>query len=80
MLREVTSGREHEGGNTGNTPRARGLTYFIERIENIDYKIKKNEIKKKDFLLYVIKDFGRYDKNFVRKQFVKFLKWTNKNI
>lgn len=45
----------------------------LKQIQNRDL-IKLKEIQKKGYYPYVIKDMGKYNKNFVEKEFVKFIK------
>ena len=53
-------------------------TQSLEQIQNRD-KIKLNEICNCGYTPYVIKDMGKYNKNFVDDEFVKFLKNLKKN-
>jgi hypothetical protein len=46
--------------------------HSLEQVQNRDI-IKIKEIKKLGFTPYIIKDMGRYNKNFVEKEFQKFL-------
>lgn len=52
--------------------------YKLDEKVNRD-KIKAKEIKDSGYSLYVIKDFGKYDKKFVEKQFEIFLKYIVDN-
>lgn len=46
----------------------------LNQVQNRD-KIKLKEIKKMNYIPYIIKDMGGYNKRFVEKEFEKFKKW-----
>jgi len=46
--------------------------HSIKQVQNRD-KIKIKEIKKQGYIPYIIKDMGKYDKDFVELQFKKFI-------
>lgn len=48
--------------------------HALEQVQNRD-RIKKKEVANFGFTLYIIKDMGTENKNFVRKEFSKFLTW-----
>ncbi len=47
-------------------------SHSLEQVQNRD-RIKLKEIKRKDFIPYVIKDMGGFDKKFVEQEFQKFI-------
>lgn len=51
--------------------------HSVKQVQNRD-RIKIKEIEKAGYKPYVIKDMGRYNKNFVKKEFSFFLKKQNK--
>lgn len=51
-------------------------THSVEQVQNRD-KIKITEIKNKGYILYIIKDMGKYDKYFVETQFEKLLEYID---
>jgi hypothetical protein len=48
--------------------------HSLKQVQTRD-KIKINEIQKCGYNVYIIKDMGRYNKNFVKEEFEKFLKY-----
>lgn len=48
-------------------------SHSVKQVQNRD-KIKIKEIKKFGYKPYIIKDMGKYDPNFVEKEFKKFIK------
>ena len=55
-----------------------GLKHSLSQVQNRD-KIKLKEIIKFGFTPYIIKDFGKYNKEFVRSEFEKLKKYINEN-
>lgn len=49
--------------------------HSLIQVQNRD-KIKINEIKKLGYSCYIIKDLGKYNKDFVENEFNKFARWT----
>lgn len=48
--------------------------HSVEQVQNRD-KIKQKEIEKMGYKLYIIKDLGKYNRDFVEEEFKKFLKY-----
>ena len=48
--------------------------HSVEQVQNRD-KIKCKEIYTKGWIPYIIKDLGKFNKNFVQKEFEKFLEF-----
>lgn len=51
-------------------------SHSLKQVQNRDL-IKTKEIINCGFTLYIIKDDGKFNKNFVNKEFTKFLDWKN---
>jgi predicted RNA-binding Zn-ribbon protein involved in translation (DUF1610 family) len=49
--------------------------HSVEQVQNRD-KIKLKEIEKCGYKSYIIKDMGKYNKNFVEKEFKNFYNWA----
>lgn len=52
--------------------------HSVEQVQNRD-KIKVNEIKKLNWIPYIIKDMGKFNEEFVKEQFDIFLKYIKEN-
>lgn len=52
--------------------------HSVKQVQNRD-KIKVKEIKNKGYIPYIIKDMGKYDKEFVEKEFNKFKNMLGSN-
>lgn len=53
--------------------------HSLLQVQNRD-KIKLKKIKENGYKPYIIKDMGKYNKDFVEEKFYIFLKWFQKNI